>query len=921
MLKKYLMPLMISVLMIPTVCRHTFGFTPGAVRIIVQDFYSAEPIADARVVMMPGNYTGTTDAQGTIVFSDITPYRNYSVTVASEGHVESKYGDGRTGFVWVKTGKTTDVLTPLKKPSAIRGRVSSGSGPVSGAMVVALEERLDLIETVAATHTDANGDYELARVPEGDYSVCAVADSYSQSCQPMQIAADEQLEQDFTIQPGISLLSFNISAAQTFYGNSVSVSPDNLIYFYNPRYTIVMDKPEGAELPKSSSSSFTPTLPGAYTFAMMVIDFNGVGREVIQTIEMVNAPPAAFPAIIPGPSELPLLYDNGTRYAASSGLAGVRPGDTVYLRGWGEDYNLPSPEQYNSATPLFDIYGNKNGDWSQSAFSFAWALQDADGNDLTDLLADPSAENTSFTVPVGARPSDTYIARLTITGDAGLAGKPSEVTAYVAEEAGTEACAACHIGTAAAYRQTRHAQMNVGCEDCHGPGSLHNGDFRRISVTHWPGMCGRCHDQFAQWQKSRHSDPLAFGHSEVNAALRGNCYKCHYTEGFIQAAKSGSFDAYRFPFGIDVPVDTPNVGCDVCHDPHNQSAENPVGIRTGTAASLCVTCHEKKWQNATYSAEADKIGNGFHWSDYSQYQGSGNQHRMDKGCVTCHMSTEIADTDNNSVRLVGGHCLRMRDMGPDNDPGTADDILNITACQSCHAGLATFDRNGVQTRVKAKLEELGSLLRADNHGFMPPFQPGKCATCHRGSNLPFIDETAENTLKHAYLNYSLILNDRSYGVHNPGYIERLLDDSLAAIKHFESISLSAYTATAGSFSVTLRWSTAHEQGISGFNIMRSASADGEYTRVNAAAIPAIGTAAQGDSYEYVDSDVINGVPYFYKLQDLAADGSATDHAAISATPRLIHLLWPMTTQPAAQVKAQAGQKPSECTRAVPACPL
>ena len=73
------------------------------------------------------------------------------------------------------------------------------------------------------------------------------------------------------------------------------------------------------------------------------------------------------------------------------------------------------------------------------------------------------------------------------------------------------------------------------------------------------------------------------------------------------------------------------------------------------------------------------------------------------------------------------------------------------------------------------------LLKSKNHGFLPPFQPGKCSTCHRGGTLPFIDEADSQTLENAYLNYKLILHDRSFGIHNPGYAERLLQDSIDAI--------------------------------------------------------------------------------------------------------------------------------------------
>jgi hypothetical protein len=38
------------------------------------------------------------------------------------------------------------------------------------------------------------------------------------------------------------------------------------------------------------------------------------------------------------------------------------------------------------------------------------------------------------------------------------------------------------------------------------------------------------------------------------------------------------------------------------------------------------------------------------------------------------------------------------------------------------------------------------------------------------------------TLEKAYTNYKLIKNDRSWGIHNPAYIEKLLDDSLESLE-------------------------------------------------------------------------------------------------------------------------------------------
>ncbi len=435
------------------------------------------------MLMQPGNYSAVTDDNGTVLFTDIIPYRNYSVTVTAAGYTEDKYGTGRTGFIWVETGATTQVSMPIKKSVSVSGTVTDIQGaPVAGAMVALVEERLGAMETVAATHTDSLGQYELS-ASEGDYSIRAVADSYYQVSEDLPLAAGDAVLRDFSIKKGRTSLRFKINPTKNFYGNSVGLDPSNLLLKYlNTIYVALVDKPDGAELIKSSSTSFIPTLPGDYTFAMMIIDSKGVGSEAIDTITMVNDLPLAFPSVIPGPSELPLIY-NGTVLSETKGLRAVKPGDKVYLRGWGEDNNMPSPEDYNpraysheTASPLFDVYGNKNGDWSQSDFGFAWTLADSAGTDRTGLLDNASSENTWFMVPADAKSGDMFTASLVVTGDAGDMSQPATVTVYIAEDIGTEACAKCHGDTYATYKDTKHAGAGVGCETCHGPGSLHKGD-------------------------------------------------------------------------------------------------------------------------------------------------------------------------------------------------------------------------------------------------------------------------------------------------------------------------------------------------------------------------------------------------------------------------------------------------------------
>ncbi len=101
------------------------------------------------------------------------------------------------------------------------------------------------------------------------------------------------------------------------------------------------------------------------------------------------------------------------------------------------------------------------------------------------------------------------------------------------------------------------------------------------------------------------------------------------------------------------------------------------------------------------------------------------------------------------------------------------------------------------------------------------------------------------------------------------------------------ITLSSFTATPGSFEVTLKWQTASEIDNAGFNLYRAEEKDGDYEQINDSLIAAEGYATEGAAYEFVDEDVENRTKYWYLLEDVDLNGVSTVHGPVRATPRLI----------------------------------
>jgi hypothetical protein len=89
-----------------------------------------------------------------------------------------------------------------------------------------------------------------------------------------------------------------------------------------------------------------------------------------------------------------------------------------------------------------------------------------------------------------------------------------------------------------------------------------------------------------------------------------------------------------------------------------------------------------------------------------------------------------------------------------------------------------------------------------------------------------------------------------------------------------AVTLMVVTATSAAI-VTIEWSTASELNTAGFNLNRGETKDGSFTRINADLIPASPDPLIGGSYIFTDTTVVAGRTYFYQLEDVETNGTAT----------------------------------------------
>jgi hypothetical protein len=87
--------------------------------------------------------------------------------------------------------------------------------------------------------------------------------------------------------------------------------------------------------------------------------------------------------------------------------------------------------------------------------------------------------------------------------------------------------------------------------------------------------------------------------------------------------------------------------------------------------------------------------------------------------------------------------------------------------------------------------------------------------------------------------------------------------------------------------IELRWETASEVGSAGFHVWRSETADGDYERITTSLIPGQGNSSSGATYNFTDKNYEGNATYYYRIEQVDADGGSEMFSAIEVTALFI----------------------------------
>ena len=293
--------------------------------------------------------------------------------------------------------------------------------------------------------------------------------------------------------------------------------------------------------------------------------------------------------------------------------------------------------------------------------------------------------------------------------------------------------------------------------------------------------CFTCHGEDGlllaakgEWQNSVHASGSNVDYTNRSESWY-DCVRCHDHQGFVDFVETGDF----YP-----PYDQVSaIHCFTCHSPHERGnltlrTDSPYELENGDvfnhgSANLCVNCHHSRFD---VNDIEDSLELSSHWGphhgpqgdlligtngyefDGETYETSPHAFAVEDGCIGCHMgNVQVHDGYE-----VGGHSFNMMFV---NEEGDTTTLVSICADSACHPGATNYDVDGKQTEIAGLLEDLETLLY--DYGVID-------STGHPVDELVVPDKNVTG----AILNFLLVEEDRSMGVHNYEYMEGLLQSSI-----------------------------------------------------------------------------------------------------------------------------------------------
>jgi hypothetical protein len=280
--------------------------------------------------------------------------------------------------------------------------------------------------------------------------------------------------------------------------------------------------------------------------------------------------------------------------------------------------------------------------------------------------------------------------------------------------------------------------------------------------------CTECHNDTsiitgkkAAWEESLHGSGVAF----IEEGPRNTCAGCHSGATFSAMVAAGQ----NFTEVESGDANPTHQDCRTCHQIHTTYTSEDWALETtepvtqvvsgltfdGGAGNLCANCHQARRYLANFASSTTEGS----YDAVTRF----NPHLSVQGDIL--LGSGGAGVEGQP----GAHYSMVENTCVGCHMGEGDSHLmepQLATCQECHADAESYDVNGAQTAVDERMAELATALQA--------------AGLIDEEGTP-VEQTIDEAQATALWNYETIIEDASRGVHNPTYINAMLDAAFEAL--------------------------------------------------------------------------------------------------------------------------------------------